>query len=179
MLRFVWGFTLFVFGISLVFWGLGYRVNVSDSFPKGIWRISHYHCDLDLALLKDEMVLFRPPSTPIFLEARRRGYIGFGFGRGFMQPLLKKVVGVSGDVVLVTSFGVSVNGRLLENSAPFAYDQLGREMSISEGRVLDNGELWVMSDYSAHSFDSRYFGVINFDSIPFPIPIVEKVFMEN
>ena len=99
MLRFVWGFTLFVFGISLVFWGLGYRVNVSDSFPKGIWRISHYHWDLDLTSLKGEIILFRPPCTPPFLEAKKRGYIGFGFGRGFMQQLLKKVVGVSGDVV--------------------------------------------------------------------------------
>ncbi len=63
--------------------------------------------------------------------------------------------------------GISVNGRLLKNSAPIERDSKGQQLrpfSAGEYRVGPN-ELWVVSTFSPRSFDSRYFGPIPLKSV--------------
>ena len=68
----------------------------------------------------------------------------------------------AGDVVSIDVEGVTVNGRLLGNSAPQATDPAGRPLPVYRlyNYQLQDGEVLTMSDYSGRSFDSRYYGPI-------------------
>src|SRR5512143_555275 len=83
----------------------GYRINLTPSMPLGIWRMvaaSEY--------ARGVVVAVCPPVDAPFLP---RGSCPLG-----MQPLLKQIVGVPGDVITVTPAGVSINGGpLLPHSA--------------------------------------------------------------
>jgi len=83
------------------------------------------------------------------------------------SPLIKPVVAWPGDIVSVSADGIGVNGRLLKNSAPIERDSKGQQLRpfvAGEYRV-GLKELWVVSSFSARSFDSRYFGPIPLKSV--------------
>jgi conjugative transfer signal peptidase TraF len=76
--------------------------------------------------------------------------------------LLKPVVAWPGDTVTTSPAGVAVNGTRVSNSAPLTRDSLGRDLHpypYGTYQVLA-GQIWVVSSYSAKSFDSRYFGPV-------------------
>lgn len=75
------------------------------------------------------------------------------------MPLLKEVVGLPGDVVEYVDGGYSVNGRKVANSRIQPLD-LGTKPALFSHLVVPKGYVWLMSSYSAQSFDSRYFGPI-------------------
>ncbi|NQY75134.1 MAG: conjugative transfer signal peptidase TraF [Candidatus Margulisbacteria bacterium] len=147
-----------IFVMSIMFiYGNGYRWNRTPSFPMGIWRVERpFDPSRDLG----ELVLFEPPDTEVFRLARKRGYIPFGFGEGFMAPLIKRVVALEGDEVVINETGVYVNGKLLPKSRPFRTDRKGRALPLGKGKVLSENEVLLMSDYNERSFDGRYFGVV-------------------
>jgi type IV secretory pathway protease TraF len=67
----------------------------------------------DVPIKRGSIVLFKPDGNT--------GEQQLGFDRGYEVrglPLLKRVVALAGDIVSVSSSGVSVNGQLLPNSAP-------------------------------------------------------------
>ena len=77
------------------------------------------------------------------------------------EPLLKRIVARSGDVVSESRDGVAVNGKLLPMSKPLPLDSGKRPLEpfvIGECSV-PNGEVWVMGE-NPKSFDSRYYGPI-------------------
>ncbi len=150
---------LFVLASS-IFWGMGYRINLTASLPIGIWKIKPLPRGSTLKDLKGKYILFHPPNTPFFKEAKKRGYVGFGLNKNFIRPLLKQVVGIPGDRISVSENGISINGKMLPNSASKISDGMGRKMPVANSTVLKPGELWIMSTYSSNSFDSRYFGEI-------------------
>lgn len=53
----------------------GPRVNVTRSIPIGLYRVT------EAPLGKGEYVVFCPPESALFDEARERGYIGRVFAR--------------------------------------------------------------------------------------------------
>jgi len=76
------------------------------------------------------------------------------------MPLVKRKVGVAGDVVYVTDDGVSVNGMHLPNSRPLDLDSKGKDLPHLRGEfTLQNGEVWTAGEHP-QSFDSRYFGPV-------------------
>ena len=78
-------------------------------------------------------------------------------------PLLKPVAAIPGDVVLIDSAGVTINGKLLPNSQRQTRPGLA---AIAPGTYrVGEGELWVVSSLHPNSFDSRYFGPISVDAI--------------
>ena len=66
------------------------------------------------------------PQTGAF--ARARGYLRPGPGAGGVQPLLKPIVAVVGDVVEIGPEAVTVNGQPLPSSSTTASDSLGLEL---------------------------------------------------
>jgi conjugative transfer signal peptidase TraF len=133
----------------------GLRVNRTRSFPLGVyWAVPK-------APAVGDLVFFRPPEDPVFDQALSRGYIGRG-GFTHYEQMLKRLVAVGGDVVSITSAGVTVNGRLLANSKPQAVDLAARPLPVwrLENYRLSAGEVLLMSDYTPNSFDGRYFGPI-------------------
>ena len=90
---------------------------------------------------------------------RRRGYLSAGSCPRDTEPLLKIVAGVPGDDVVVSAEGVAVNGCALPNSAPLAFDQSDRRMSVwpSGPYRLRPNQLWLYAS-NPRSWDSRYWG---------------------
>lgn len=74
--------------------------------------------------------------------------------------LLKRIVAVGGDRVLIDIQGVSVNGELQPNSRALnAYQQIHLLPSAFAQYELGANQFFVLGE-TAHSYDSRYFGVL-------------------
>jgi conjugative transfer signal peptidase TraF len=114
----------------------------------------------DVRVAKGEYVIFCPPQSELFDEAKQRGYIGAGFCPGDYGFMMKRVVAMGDDRVAVTGEGMRVNGKLLPLTVPLAADKAGRVMPHYEFSeyALGQSELLLMSEVSGTSFDGRYFG---------------------
>ena len=144
---------LFVLSIVLRFGG--FYINTTPSLPVGLYRI------VDEPVSKDAYVAFCPPQSDVFDWAIARGYINPGDCPGGYGQLLKRVHAVAGDTVLIDQSGITVNGELLPNSAPIHSDAHGAALpQYRFNAVLGESEFLLLSDLNPHSFDARYFGVI-------------------
>lgn len=137
----------------------GWRINHTPSLPMGLWRIGA----IQKPIARGDIVAFCPPDREPFREARRRGYLSGGECLGDYEPLLKPVVAIAGDRVEIAPHGIAVNGELLANSHAHSHDRQGRVLSpIATGaQIVAPGEVWVVSNHSPLSFDSRYFGPLS------------------
>jgi conjugative transfer signal peptidase TraF len=95
--------------------------------------------------------------------ARARGYLRPGLCAGGVQPVLKRVVAVAGDVVEIGPEAVTVNGQRLPDSSTAASDSLGRELPHAAwGRYVVGADyLLLVSTRVPNSWDSRYLGPIS------------------
>ncbi|MCK9215897.1 MAG: S26 family signal peptidase, partial [Rhodoferax sp.] len=88
--------------------------------------------------------------------------IGHGSCPDGSMPLIKRVVGVAGDLVTATDHGVEINGQPVPNSRPLDLDTKGQALPHLRGIfTLKQGEIWTAGEHS-NSFDSRYFGPVIF-----------------
>jgi len=135
---------------------LGLHVNLSASAPRGLYRT--------IAGLPTQgawiVVCVGPEAAAL---ARARGYLRPGPCAGGVQPVLKTVVAVAGDVVEIEPEAVTVNGQRLPGSSSAAVDSLGRPLPRAGwGRhVVGAEELWLVSTRAPNSWDSRYLGPIS------------------
>lgn len=127
----------------------GYRVNFTPSMPLGVWRVIAIP---PTGYQRGQVAAVCPPVDAPFLP---RGSCPLG-----MQPLLKQLVALPGDVVTVTPIGVSINGGpLLPHSAPLIEDSSGQPLPQQRGTWRLTG-FWLYGADSPRSFDSRYFGEV-------------------
>jgi len=135
----------------------GARINTSKSIPVGLYWTTRTPME------KGAYVLFCPPPSGVFNEARERGYIGAGFCPGGYGYLMKQVAAAARDTVTVTSEGVRINGEQWPQSMPRFADKAGRRLPRfqADGYVLGQAEVLLMSNGSPTSFDGRYFGPIS------------------
>ena len=106
-----------------------------------------------------------PPEVARF--GRGRGYLGTGDCPGGVQPAIKQVIALPGDIVEVTPAEVRVNGRPLPRSATAAVDSAGRPLPhVPWGRRLVAPEqVWLLGPGDPRSWDSRYFGPLRLADI--------------
>jgi conjugative transfer signal peptidase TraF len=154
------GLLMAVFGLialSLVCYLAGLKINTTKSIPVGIYRLT------DVPVGKGEYVIFCPPQTALFDEARSRGYIGAGFCPGGYGYMMKRVLAMTGDRVISGEEGITVNGKPLPESVLREADSAGRVLPRYpfSGYILKGSELLLMSDVSGTSFDGRYFGPVD------------------
>lgn len=137
---------------------VGVRINASPSLPLGLYLTS--------SRPEANLVEFCP-AEPFASLAITRGYRDAGVCRDGATPLMKPIVARAGDVVDVSGQGITVNGRLLPNTAPRNADSQGRPLiPWPFGRyVVAPDTVWVASSHHPRSFDSRYFGPIPVNSI--------------
>ena len=93
------------------------------------------------------------------------GRCPFGFA-----PLLKRVVGIPGDLVEVDEW-VKVNGTIVDHS-PLIEEVASFYGAKTLLKKLASREIWVMGD-TDDSFDSRYFGAYQ---IMGAIPVQQPAF---
>src|SRR5260221_3986109 len=129
----------------------GAKINLSCSFPLGLYW------DTGTAAKKQDLVYFAPPTTPVFELAKSRGYIDPNLFGGY-QPMIKRIVAESRDIISVTDLGVIVNGGLIPKTRPLAKDLTGRPLPryrISKYQMQED-EVFLISDLKPISFDDRY-----------------------
>src|SRR5437868_2926980 len=138
-----------IFFITLIFLGLlfevlGFRINLTDSIPKGLYRITN------TKTVKNSYVIFCPDNREAFQIARARNYINYGLYCGGYGYLMKKVVAVAGDKISVTNEGVFVNKVLVPYSKPKIKDGLNRNLPQwrIKNYLLKRGEIMTMSNQS-------------------------------
>ena len=147
----------FYYLLLAVLSAIGVRVNTTKSIPVGLYWKSHHPIE------KGAYVEYCPPQVDVFVEAKKRGYLGSGICAGDYSFLMKRIAAVSSDRVSITADGVTVNDHLLPYSVPLVSDKDGQLMPRpqSDHFILGNSEVLLMSDVSRTSFDGRYFGAVN------------------
>ncbi len=135
----------------------GGRINSTRSIPLGLYWLT------DAAVTKNAYVIFCPPISSTFDEAKDRGYISAGFCPGDYGYMMKRVVASANDRIEIAGEGVRVNGVPIPSSRAMKVDKAGRTMPryLLGSYVLGKSDLLLMSDVSDTSFDSRYFGPID------------------
>ena len=120
-------------------------MHASASLPVGLYRI-------ELApVQRGDVVLVRLSPATAQLAGQRRYLVGSPY-------LIKVAAGIGGDRVCRFADRVFVRGVLAARA--LARDKPGRPLPVWGGcRRLAAGELFVLAP-EAHSFDSRYFGVV-------------------
>ncbi|MDF7677044.1 conjugative transfer signal peptidase TraF [Neisseriaceae bacterium ESL0693] len=153
---------LIIVGVVVIGLGVaGGRINTTKSIPIGLyWTTSE-------PVKKGSYVIWCPPKTQIFDEAKNRGYIGAGFCTGGYGYMMKRILAAKNDVLTITDEGVQVNGVMLPFSKPIKTDFAGRLLPHYhvDNYKLGNYEVLLMSDVSSTSFDGRYFGPINLSQV--------------
>jgi len=133
---------------------LGLRINLTPSYPLGLWRI----VPLERQVAIGDLVFVCPPPTPDFEMARYRGYLRAGLCPGWMSPLLKTVVALPGQTIDIAEL-VTIDERVLPESMLRPVDGEGRKLSAFAGGVVPPFHAFLHSSF-AGSYDSRYFGPI-------------------
>ena len=138
----------------------GYRINVTQSLPLGIWQKTS---DSKGAAY----VEFCLPESEFAALVREREYTPHGTCPGGLAPLLKPVVAQAGDVVVITDKGLAVNGKPLLTEPIREHDSKGRPLpAMKPGSYpVPERALWVISTYHPRSLDSRYYGAISEASV--------------
>lgn len=130
--------------VLLFTWSAGYRINLTPSLPKGVYRV--FPESYDSSALGD-LVSFCLDGEFATL-AGERGYLQPGSCPSGLRPLLKRVAGLPGDVVDV--------GRL----ALRPLDSMGRPVpSVLQNGIIPSGMVLLMAQHPG-SFDGRYFGLV-------------------
>ena len=119
--------------------------NASASASIGLYRVAP-----GAPLHRGDMVIARTPLSVRALAASRH-YIPANV------PLVKRVVGVPGDLICAEGTTITVNGLVLATRR--FNDHLGRPLPWWNGcRRLRDGALFLLMAATPDSFDGRYFG---------------------
>lgn len=104
-----------------------------------------------------ELIAVMPPERLAGFMVER-GYVARGV------PLLKRVLGLSGQRVCRTGRTITVDG--VEMGEALERDSHGRDLPVWQGcRVIGDGEIFLMNGQVRDSFDGRYFGRIPASSV--------------
>jgi conjugative transfer signal peptidase TraF len=119
--------------------------NVTASAPIGLYR------QASVAVARGDWALVRTPSGVADFAAQRR-YLPSNV------PMIKRVVGVTGDRICRLGNAVSVNGKA--SAIAQEHDGQGRALPVWSGcQRLADGAVFLLNAPPT-SFDSRYFGAV-------------------
>lgn len=155
------GGLVFAVAISSFFIVSDFKINTSESFPVGIYKVT----PTKTVNIGDLIVIC--PSNTVGWKATYKDYLpqSLECKETHTVSLLKRVVALKGDVVEVLN-QVSVNGKVLKNSDVLKLDGKNRPVKSCEGKYLmGERDVWVMSDYNRKSYDSRYFCALSIQNI--------------
>lgn len=155
-------FIIFIFGVYIKY---NFEINVSDSFPKGLYKIKKEQYK------KNDYVVFCPPYNKYMIFAKEHGYFAnYELKCGNTPKYLKKIMGVEGDKIVINEYGVYINNKKVKNSE--AYKKILSDkifIDYEKTIILKRNEYFLMSDYNKLSYDSRYFGIIKDKNILYKV----------
>ena len=151
-----------LFAAALATVGIGYPAltpmpiklmwNASASAPIGFYTI-----DFDGPFEVTDLVAVDAPE-PLATFLATRGYLPKGV------PLLKRVLGASGQTVCRWNLTITVDG--IDVGAALEQDRTGRDLPVWQGcRRIHTGEVFLMNWEVRDSLDGRYFGLTSTDQI--------------
>jgi conjugative transfer signal peptidase TraF len=123
----------------------------SDSVPAGLYKIDSTRHSAFAAICL-------PPRAASILEAHH--FLEQGTCPDGSAPVIKQVSNSAS--LSFTASGVSIDGKLLPNTAPLPVDRNGMPLDhFPFGNYPPRGgRIWAFRTYNPRSFDSRYFGFI-------------------
>ena len=136
------------------------RINKTDSIPRGLYWAT------GKTLIRGAYATECLPLQLVDL-AKERNYLEPGGCPGNVMAVVKKVVGLPGDLVEFEQEYVAVNGELLFNSMTRETDSQGRPLpAYPRGSfILQPGKYLLMGTNSLKSWDDRYKGPTDSDNI--------------
>ena len=146
----------------------GYRVNLSPSVPRGIWKVMEQPDESQ----KGSYVVVPNNADD---ESKNPGY-RLAAERGYLvnpMPMLKRVVAVEGDFVSYDrqERSVTVNGGYVLMTEILSQDTEGRPMPSAFFPVrLQDRQVWLSSE-NIRGYDSRYFGPVSSDILRRATPV--------
>ena len=147
---------------------LGFRLNVTPSLARGIYRLS------DEPPKRGEVVAFCLSGASAEL-ARERDYILGGSCPSGLRPLMKQLAGVPFDLVSIEEYGILCgpqNDLKLWPVHTRTRDRKGRNLSPARiGGTVPEGMALVLT-LPPGSFDSRYFGFVPLASLQKMEPVL-------
>jgi conjugative transfer signal peptidase TraF len=152
--------------LSLAAYGAGYRINLTPSVPRGLWKIGEFNTQLEQPQ-KDDYVTVALDGNPGYQLAIERGYL--------VSPMhmLKRIVGVEGDFVSYDVYekSVMVNGGYILMTEVLSQDTEGLPMpSAPFPTWIGNRQVWLSSE-NIRGYDSRYFGPVSSDVLRKATPV--------
>jgi len=143
----------FLISTSLIFYAFGVRINVSTSFPLGFYSLEEGEPS------RGDLVFIKPPENAVVEWGRKTGAIS-------RPMMLKRIYAMGGDSVEISMEGIRINGRLIGKSKVIEELPDGTPIpSVAQSGVIPQNRVWVMSEHSELSFDSRYFGAVPSENI--------------
>ena len=134
----------------------GWRVNVSNSYPPGLYRLDTNNAPLHTG----DMVLFCPPDGPAMQLALSRSYIKPGTCKGGFSPVIKKIMAVAGDRISLDEV-IHINDVPMPDYRVLKADSHHRPLPRLESLTVPPDSVFLLSDHRpADSFDSRYYGAV-------------------
>ncbi|MCU6244030.1 conjugative transfer signal peptidase TraF [Enterobacter asburiae] len=134
----------------------GYRVNISNSYPAGLYRL----IPDNISLHTGDMVLFCPPDGPAMQLALSRNYIKPGTCKGGFSPVIKKIMAVAGDRISLDEV-IHINGISMPDYRVLKADSHHRPLPQLNSLTVPPESVFLLSDHRpADSFDSRYYGAV-------------------
>jgi conjugative transfer signal peptidase TraF len=153
-LRVIFTAVIALVALAILGWFGGYRINMTPSYPLGLWRIQ----PLTRGVRVDDRVFICPPDNDVFRSAKARGYLREGLCPGGSGPLIKTVAATAGQRVEING-SVKIDGISLPHSLTVPMDAQRRLLTSFSGGVIPPGFVFLHSDFFG-SYDSRYFGPI-------------------
>lgn len=164
-----WIITICIVGVLLISaHASGYRINLTNSLSPGIYKESS-----DTPQRGDLASFCLTPENEYRKLVPQRHYLGESFlCPSGQKPLLKRLVGISGDNITVYPKALRVNKTLYTISTR-NYDRNRKPLphKLRSG-IIPNGKALMLSTYNPDSFDSRYFGLVDASSLRKVIPII-------
>jgi conjugative transfer signal peptidase TraF len=154
--------------VSLAAYGAGYRINLSPSVPRGVWKIAE---QTEQPQRGGYVVVPNDADD----ESKNPGY-RLAAERGYLvspMPMLKRVAAAEGDFVSYDQAerAVTVNGGYVLMTEILSRDTEGRPMPSAPYPVwLEERQVWLTSE-NTRGYDSRYFGPVSSDILRKALPI--------
>lgn len=152
---------LFAFLTIRFLFGLSVMINISDSEPFGLYLL-----DLSSSqkIRRGDLVAACIPLDFARLAFRRTYLKASSTCPGHVIPVLKRVYGIPGDLVVLGKDGTVINGQTIPHTRRLAVDTRGNPVPHVTFSGKLSGYLLLAPTYHL-SFDGRYFGPVSHSDI--------------